>query len=842
MKQNSKSNERLPLITDYDLRDRSITNLELRDRSLASNAASEEMFVQSHGLQNAEKTIGVFGSFCLIANNISGPGMMGLPHVVSQAGLIPSIVVIAWVCLTASLCGSLLADSISSIPGNLDFTQQIEFSTAFQILGGEDWYFFAESFFVVSCLVQACAGIVETAQSIDSFVASFLIGKTYAVQLYPSVEILTWSSDSCNLNSSVDDCTPFAGNGPLIISLGYLFATALFFHLGRGKLKENIGTQVFSFCFLIFVSLGFFYEFVFIRELQYGVPLFGTSYNQLIGVVLFNFAFAITVPAWLNEKMSNVPVNEVIWGATVFNATLYILIGTLGAAAFNDPKSDMLIYLASNEVSSVTRCFSVLFGIIVIGCGIPIYCVIVKSALYAGRTCGPQGAFFWGAVFPYAVSWTMYQGSWLMDVLNWTGLLINGVVAFVMPLLLAVLCYMAISRASEKRARQDIEWFSSSKEANSNFKLPSFFSFTDNFIWGTVFDMDKSANTKVNRRKSEVELSDYGSFIGIPNEVSDTVAALQALAKRGDKNAVLSSSQELDLIASLKEKDQNESDNISPNFAQYVTVDNVKQGLLNSQNGIISNSDLKRSIACTVPVPSTNEITEIGLRFSTDAPVGDVAPLFEENILLTQSINNFKSSLGNIREQGYLQDCTLSIADYTESEKEHDGTAFDRNSSSSSTCHNSEHSSSVNGDVLDANSEALLGVFIKTKDESEEAGGQKSRRGSGSVLNDPEESGGAKSRRGSGTHFSASTERYIKRRSANKAIILRTLAGSSVFPHVNSEYIEAPIEEELICEGSVFPIPNCLIPYRRSIVALLLLVVSILILLCIGRNLYSALD
>lgn len=43
-----------------------------------------------------------------------------------------------------------------------------------------------------------------------------------------------------------------------------------------------------------------------------------------------------------------------------------------------------------------------------------------------------------GSIMPYALSWMLYQGSLLMSVLNWTGLIVNGFVAFLLPMVLAL--------------------------------------------------------------------------------------------------------------------------------------------------------------------------------------------------------------------------------------------------------------------------------------------------------------------------------------------------------------------------------------------------------------------
>jgi hypothetical protein len=60
---------------------------------------------------------------------------------------------------------------ISSIPGNANYDENIEFSLAFGILGGENWYVVAEVLFVVSCMIQCSTGIVQCAHSLDGIIA-----------------------------------------------------------------------------------------------------------------------------------------------------------------------------------------------------------------------------------------------------------------------------------------------------------------------------------------------------------------------------------------------------------------------------------------------------------------------------------------------------------------------------------------------------------------------------------------------------------------------------------------------------------------------------------------------
>lgn len=163
-----------------------------------NNQLKENEFAAANGLLRPKKTIRLFESFALISNNISGPAMMGLPHLFHVAGIVSVVVAIVLVFVGSSLVGTLLADAIASIPGNSDYNRHLSFSKAFKIVLGERWYILAESFFLVSCLVQACAAIVETAQSLDGFIASFVWGKTYGLQFLPTVGVVEWSGMECH--------------------------------------------------------------------------------------------------------------------------------------------------------------------------------------------------------------------------------------------------------------------------------------------------------------------------------------------------------------------------------------------------------------------------------------------------------------------------------------------------------------------------------------------------------------------------------------------------------------------------------------------------------------------
>ena len=240
-----------------------------------------------------------------------------------------------------------------------------------------------------------------------------------------------------------------------------------------GHIKETMTVQIISFVCLILLLLEFDSDFVFNKGLNYSINWFGKGeYSQLVGITLFNYAFAITVPAWLAEKTDTTGINTTIWNASIFASVLYVTFGMLAAFAFEECSESMLTLLSSTEVSLITRISAALFGLTIIGAGMPVFCVIIKNTLYTTKTCSAHWSYFIGSVFPYLTAWSLYKGTLLMDALNWTGLVVNGLAAFCFPL---VLCWWFFTGRSELspnletpvRDAHDVE-FSKSYQSNSN--------------------------------------------------------------------------------------------------------------------------------------------------------------------------------------------------------------------------------------------------------------------------------------------------------------------------------------------------------------------------------------
>ena len=93
--------------------------------------------------------------------------------------------------------------------------------------------------------------------------------------------------------------------------------------------------------------------------------------------------------------------------------------------------------------------------------GVPVFSVVIKNSLIAGRVCTHNWALFWGSVFPYLLAWGLYQGTFLIGLLNWAGLFVNGMSAFVLPLVLTLeatyvrhACYHHVSDHHQQQMKQ----------------------------------------------------------------------------------------------------------------------------------------------------------------------------------------------------------------------------------------------------------------------------------------------------------------------------------------------------------------------------------------------------
>jgi amino acid permease len=89
-------------------------------------------------------------------------------------------------------------------------------------------------------------------------------------------------------------------------------------------LEENIAIQLFSYYSLIVLTLYFLVMFYNQGLDMDRVPAFGDDWRDCIGVIIFNFAFCVTVPSWINEKKPDVDINTVRSSSFLFKSLSFI--------------------------------------------------------------------------------------------------------------------------------------------------------------------------------------------------------------------------------------------------------------------------------------------------------------------------------------------------------------------------------------------------------------------------------------------------------------------------------------------------------------------------------------
>lgn len=145
---------------------------------------------------------------------------------------------------------------------------------------------------------------------------------SFALSIFPHIgSILRWSSEECYDNDSVNEtdlsdpsdvaCEPFENTSDMIITAGYFISAVVFLPIGFLDLKENIPFQTFSLAFLILTSIIFIILFLCSDQFDpNNMPLFGDEWDDLLGIILFNFTAVTSIPAWLYEKNPNVNVTK----------------------------------------------------------------------------------------------------------------------------------------------------------------------------------------------------------------------------------------------------------------------------------------------------------------------------------------------------------------------------------------------------------------------------------------------------------------------------------------------------------------------------------------------------
>lgn len=437
------------------------------------------------------KSIGGFLSFVFIINQIYGPGVLAIPIVFDQSGLIPTIFMVTWFLLISSLASTCLAQAIACIPDNREFHQRVEFASAFEFYYGKRWHQVFQICLNITISAYNIASIVICAQSIDAALLA-LHGETYAFEFGPHFGFHPFN-----------DVDELYSSAHITISVGYLIITAIFMPTGFLNLSDNVKTvQTLSFLFLVVLMTEFVGFFIWRGEQQgfYSVPTYGTNFQQLVSVFIFSWAYVIFVPSWLinkninqiqiekyvfhslcndisssflfvsvrvNEKKTETSVNATIWSAGIISWVGYVAIGWLCTTVLSKEEialDNVLVSLAKPNMPILTRVTSYLFSLGVIAPGIPVCSVTTRYNLFVGGICSKKMSYFWGCLAPWFIGFVFCQGEVFANLLNWTSLLFNGLVNFLIPFIM----YISALKMLKKQAMEEMKENEKNNKNNNN--------------------------------------------------------------------------------------------------------------------------------------------------------------------------------------------------------------------------------------------------------------------------------------------------------------------------------------------------------------------------------------
>jgi len=423
-------------------------------------------------------SIGYVGSFAIAINSLAGPAVLQLPFQYQQSGIIPTTLCLLLVAYLSCLCCLHMTNSIAQVDHNSQFTKSVEFSDVFRIFWNKRVYQITQILFFLCTLCLNIASIIDTAQVVDTTLGVATSLGTAGLQVgNPQAGWWErWHHLPCTRKEvKLGLCTPFQTEGDnssdtdsssvYILSVGYVLTALVFLPVCLMDLKENTAWQIWGCTLLITLCIYFCFDFVLNMDAHNGqhsmhhyinvsnlehphnatqghhvpnVTLWGHDWSGMLGVILFNFALVLAIPAWVHEKKQHVSVQKVVYGSTAISTLLYIMVGLLAAWSIPHANVNMLSPMVSGAFGKGMQMAGSCFAFFIIGLDIPLFSVLTRYNLTHSGMFSTTTANIMVVWLPWALSWLLYQGNSVGELLDWGGVLLTSAIAFLLPLYLAL--------------------------------------------------------------------------------------------------------------------------------------------------------------------------------------------------------------------------------------------------------------------------------------------------------------------------------------------------------------------------------------------------------------------
>lgn len=381
------------------------------------------------------KSIGFFGSMCLLCNNICSAGMVQIPGVFQSAGwLFPTIIFII-TSLLATYSSLFLCKTVAWMRGNRHFQRRVEFSGLAQVLFPKPLYLFTVCVLIFSFMSNNIAAIVVSAQVMDSTLIAIAHKTCALVVLAGAGNTSAHGPFTClsEIEGEISD-SPFGND--YVISIGFLVVMAAVVPLGYLNLDENMWVQVGGIVLLaacVFVWMAQFIDFGLYAD---RMPVVATGgFDVVLSSVVFNYGYVATVPSWLNEKGPRV---SIFWSnivAVVFATFLYFILGFFGGLGLPANGSDILSLIDGDHNSwTISKIGTYVFPIANLMSSIPVFSILIRYNLINSGLCKKHVANVFSVLLPWVLALFFYAGNQLSLLMGWSAAIFFVLLNFVIPL------------------------------------------------------------------------------------------------------------------------------------------------------------------------------------------------------------------------------------------------------------------------------------------------------------------------------------------------------------------------------------------------------------------------
>ena len=400
--------------------------------------------------QYGGRSIGTLGGICLLVNNCLGPGLVQMSTQMQLSGWLPVVLGIGIVGGASFACSWMLLYAQARVRSNLN---RVEFTGICEYFFEKKLFLFSVLFYILTMIVQCISGIQQTTQLFDLLIAR-IFGKSCALEIYPS-----FFATPC---SNEDNGFSVFQSGSGVLSIGYAMSGLIAIPFGFFPLENSIKFQIIS-CALMAIC-------VVLLGIDLGIlgfepsrlPAVGTSTSGLVGLLMFNFSLAFSLPSWNNERKLDVRIKRSISSSILIGSATMVIIGVIAGLAFAPQlgSSKNLIDLANESDRPMTLAAVYIFSLANNVTTIPVFSIMVRYTLIEHKVIRkPWLANVVAIALPWLLVIPFSTGAGFDLVIDFGGSIFIGVTCFVAPPVLFI-CAMRptwLFKAQQQSENIDVE-------------------------------------------------------------------------------------------------------------------------------------------------------------------------------------------------------------------------------------------------------------------------------------------------------------------------------------------------------------------------------------------------